>query len=68
MRRERETTVSEAAEYLFAVFDEFRSKSETATLAMRRARVLLECSVNEALSAVEANARADQRNGTGYRG
>lgn len=70
MRREskRETTVTEAAEYLWAIFDEFKAKSETATLAMRRARVLLEVSVNEAMAAVEANARADRRDGTRYEG
>ncbi len=64
----RETSVTEAAEYLWAIFDEFVAKTETAQMAMRNARVLLECSVNEAMKAVEANARADLRNGTGYQG
>jgi hypothetical protein len=64
----RETSVTEAAEYLWSIFDEFKPRSETAQLAMRNARVLLECCTNEAMKAVEANARADLRNGTGYQG
>ena len=56
-RRHRpEPTVSDAAEYLYAVLDEFKTHNETAALALRRARVLLDVCVNEALRAVAANA------------
>jgi hypothetical protein len=68
MTKKREATVTEAAEYLWAIFDEFKAKNETAQLAMRRARVLLEVTTNEALKAVEANAKANARDGSGYQG
>ena len=54
-------TVSEAAEYLYAVLDEFKTYNETAALALKRARVLLDVCVNEALRAVTANAVASKK-------
>jgi hypothetical protein len=68
MTKKHDATVTEAAEYLWAIFDEFKAKNETAQLAMRRARVLLEVTTNEALKAVEANAKANARDGSGYQG
>jgi len=62
-KRRYDPTVTEAAEYLHAIYDEFKSKSETAAIAMRRARILLDVSVNEAVKAIEANAVADREAG-----
>ena len=56
-RRRHEPTVSEAAEHLCAILDEFKARSETADVATRRARVLLDVCVNEALRPLQANAR-----------
>ena len=50
--------VAEAAEYLWAIFDEFRAKDETAQLMMRRARTLLDVCTDCAMRAVQANAVA----------
>jgi hypothetical protein len=57
MTRRYDPTVSEAAEYLYAVLDEFKASNDTAALALRRARVLLDVCVNEAMRAVAANVK-----------
>ena len=54
-------SVTHAAEFLWAIFDEFRAKSETAGLHMRRARVLLDMTIDQAIKAVEANVVALQQ-------
>ena len=57
-KRPNNVGVAEAAEYLWAIFDEFRAKDETAQLMMRRARTLLDVCTDCAMRAVQANAVA----------
>ena len=57
MKRRYDPTVTEAAEYLHAIFDEFTARNDTSQLHIRRARILLDVCVDQALKAVEANAK-----------
>lgn len=61
-RPKLETTgVADAAEWLWAVYDEFKALDETAQDLMRDARVLLNVSVDRAMAAMRANHRAIER-------
>lgn len=60
--------ITDAAEYLWAVFDEFKAKDEAAADLMRDARVLLGVATDRAMAALRANVAAIARKGTKARG
>jgi hypothetical protein len=61
-RRRRELLgLAEAAEYLYAIMDEFKAADEAAGKAMKEATTLLDVSVQRLLDAHRFNALAAQK-------